>query len=585
MKTLRTLALTTLMLVTSVTIAACGGGGDSTTSPTPNPDPGPKPVSSVQLSSAATTLEVGGTVTLAATTRDAQNNVLTGRAITWSSNAPQTATVSATGTVVAVAAGVARVTATSEGKSAEAVITVNAPAAVVASIEIGGALDTLEAYDVRTLVALVKDANNQGIPGAAITWTSSNPAVATIGANDGVLTGIDRGTVTITAQAGSKTHTVSRVVVIKYRSLALGTQHACDLASGGIAWCWGLNGTDARLGDDVVGDGLYRSSPVRVPGGHRFAQLVTFARFTCGLRLDGKAYCWGNNGWGALGAGSGVGYSATPLAVAGNITFAKLSAGADHACGITFANTTYCWGHNDWGQFGIGTTASPTAPLLAPTGLALKAIQAGPAFSCGIAMNGAGYCWGASGLGQMGDGTQISYGNTFRTVPTPIAGNHSFIALTLGYQFACGLTTTGSAYCWGSNGSRLGNGGTADASAPVAVAGGHTFLQIASGFGHSCAVTLAHDVYCWGSNSSGQVGAGGASSQSPVLSAGGMKMAEVGVAGIGTGSGSFTCAVSENRLTTYCWGRNEFGQLGNGTNSLPTAANPLPTIVVGQKPL
>jgi hypothetical protein len=78
MKTLRTLALTTLMLVTSVTIAACGGGGDSTTSPTPNPDPGPKPVSSVQLSSAATTLEVGGTVTLAATTRDAQNNVLNG---------------------------------------------------------------------------------------------------------------------------------------------------------------------------------------------------------------------------------------------------------------------------------------------------------------------------------------------------------------------------------------------------------------------------------------------------------------------------------------------------------------------------
>ena len=268
MKTLRTLALTTLMLVTSVTIAACGGGGDSTTSPTPNPDPGPKPVSSVQLSSAAPTLEVGGTVTLAATTRDAQNNVLNGRAIAWSSNAPQTATVSATGTVVAVAAGVARVTATSEGKSAEAVIAVNAPAAVVASIEIGGALDTLEAYDVRTLVALVKDANNQGIPGAAITWTSSNPAVATIGANDGVLTGIDRGTVTITAQAGSKTHTVSRVVVIKYRSLALGTQHACDLASGGIAWCWGLNGTDARLGDDVVGDGLYRSSPVQIGRAH-----------------------------------------------------------------------------------------------------------------------------------------------------------------------------------------------------------------------------------------------------------------------------------------------------------------------------
>jgi alpha-tubulin suppressor-like RCC1 family protein len=218
-------------------------------------------------------------------------------------------------------------------------------------------------------------------------------------------------------------------------------------------------------------------------------------------------------------------------------------------------------------------------------GLTLHSIAAGPAFSCGIAVSGAAYCWGANGLGQTGEGTQISYGNTFRNLPMPVAGNLTFASISLGYQFSCGLTTDALAYCWGSNGGRLGNGLTADASSPRAVAGGRTYTQIASGFGHSCAVATVGDLYCWGSNSSGQLGAGGAFSYSPVLSAGGLKVAEVGVAGIGTGSGSFTCAVSKDRLTTYCWGRNEFGQLGNGTTSLATAVNAAPTIVVGQKPL
>ena len=112
-----------------------------------------------------------------------------------------------------------------------------------------------------------------------------------------------------------------------------------------------------------------------------------------------------------------------------------------------------------------------------------------------------------------------------------------------------------------------------------------TYIQIDSRFVHSCASATVGDVYGWGSNVYGQLGTGGAFSYSPVLSAGGLKVAEVEVAGIGTGSGSFTCAISKDRLTTYCWGRNEFGQLGNGTTSLATAVNATPTIVVGQKPL
>ncbi len=581
--TVGAIARVTAMATLLVVLSACSGS-DSTTAPTPTPtpNPGPKPVATIQLNPAVAFIDVGGTQTLAATTRDAQNQVLSGRAVTFASSATQLATVSEQGVVTGVAAGQVRITATSEGKSAEAVITVRPS---IASLEIAGTLDSLEAFDERPLVAIARDAAGTPIPGVAVAWSSSNPAVATVDAVTGVVTGVDRGTVTVTAQAGGKTASVSRVVVIKYRALALGTTHACNLSSGGVAWCWGLNGTDARLGDAQVGDGVYRATPVRVPGNHRFTQLVTFARFTCGLSIDQQAYCWGNNGWGALGAGSNVGYSATPLAVAGNHRFVKLSAGLDHACGVTAANASYCWGHNDWGQFGIGATGSAPTPVLAATGLALQEIEAGPAYSCGIATTGIAHCWGTSGAGQLGDGTQISYGNTFRNTPTAVAGNLLFKTLSLGYAFACGLTTTGNAYCWGSNGGKLGDGTTADASSPRLVTGGHTFAQLSSGSGHSCAVTTANDIYCWGSNGYGQLGAPGGTARSPILSAGGLKAAEVVVAGIGTGSGGFTCAVSKDRLSTYCWGRNDFGQVGNGATAPSSAVNPTPTIVVGQKPL
>ncbi len=581
MSVLRTFVLASVLVVAS----ACSSS-DSTTAPTPtptpNPNPGPAAVATVQLTPAADAIDIGATRTLTVTMRDAQNNVLTGRAVTFASSAAAVATVSDAGLVTGISAGQARITATSEGKSADALIVVRA---VVASVEIANGLDTLEAYDERPLVAVARDVAGQPIPGADITWTSSDPNIASIDGATGKLTGINRGTVSITAQSGGKSQTVTRVIVVKYRSLALGTTHACNLSSGGFAWCWGLNGTDARLGSAQVGDGVYSANPVRVPGEHRFTQLVTFARFTCGLRIDQKALCWGNNGWGALGAGSNVGYSATPLAVAGNHNFVKLSAGIDHACGLTTANATYCWGHNDWGQFGIGNTGMATTPVLAANGLQLQSIEAGPAYSCGIAMNGAAYCWGVNGAGQTGEGTQISYGNTFRNTPAPVVGNLSFASLSLGYAFACGLTTNGSAYCWGSNGGKLGDGTTADASAPRPVAGGRTYIQLSSGSGHSCAVTVQNDVYCWGSNGYGQLGVAGNTATSPVRAGGALKAAEVAVAGIGTGSGGFTCAVSKDRLTTYCWGRNDFGQVGNGATAPSSTVNPTPTIVIGQKPL
>jgi alpha-tubulin suppressor-like RCC1 family protein len=539
----------------------------------------------VTIAPNAAQVSVGNTVTLAATLEDDAGNVLTGRAVSWSTSAPAIATIDATtGVVTGVAAGTATLTATSEGKSGSTTVTVASAVKPVAVIQLAPALDTLEAFSSEMIGRVLKDANGTVLTNREIRWTSSNPAVAAIDPLTGMLTGVDRGTVTVTATSEGKSATVTRVVVIKYRSVTAGTMHACDIASGGVAWCWGLNGSEGRLGSSNLGAESMSSTPMKVPGNLRFAQLSTYGRHTCGVTLDGDAYCWGYNGWGSLGSGSNASQSATPMAVSGNLKFRAVSAGSDHTCGVTTDNRGYCWGNNDWRQLGTGTVYSGT-PVLVSNTLSFAKISAGSAFSCGITTGGATYCWGANSIGQIGDGGKISYGNTYVAAPQQVVGGQTFQSVTLGNQFACGLTTVGQSYCWGSNNSKLGNGPNGiDSSSPVQVIGAQQFQSISSGFGHTCGVTTTQQVYCWGLNGSGQLGSSVANGSTPVR-AGTIEAIEVAASGIGTGSGSHSCAISKDRLTVWCWGRNDTGQLGNGATTTGATSNPTPGIVVSQKPL
>ena len=330
------------------------------------------------------------------------------------------------------------------------------------------------------------------------------------------------------------------------------------------------------------------ATPYRVPGNHKFAQLATYGRHTCGITTEGKAYCWGNNGWGALGAGTNVSQSPTPMLVAGNQTFRTITAGADHACATTFDNIAYCWGNNDWRQLGTGNSTVASSPVQVTGGVSFVSITAGSGFTCGIAqLNGVAYCWGANSIGQTGDGKTINYGNVFVSAPQQVTGGRAFKSVSLGSEYACGVTMAGEGYCWGSNNSKLGAGnGSHDSSSPIVVAGGLTFRTISAGFGHACGVTTADAIYCWGGNGNGQLGnAVQNGSASPVRAGGSMTAADVSASGIGTGSASHTCAISVDRLTVYCFGRNDVGQLGNGGTTTSAAFNSTPSIVVGQKPL
>lgn len=575
-----------------ILFTACGGSDGSTgPGPTPGPGPGPTPapnpatIARIVVAPDSSVIVVGGTATLTASPKDSVGNDLSGRVMTWSSSAPDIATVSAAGVVSGIAPGRAIITATSEGQSRTAPVIVQGR---VATVTVNTALDTLEAYDTLPLSATLRDANQQVLPGRAVRWTSSNPAIAHVDSMTGVLTGLDRGTVTVTAVSEGKSGTASRVVVIKYRALVAGTQHSCDIASGGIVWCWGQNGAEGRLGLAQLGADVISATPVRVPNtgpdGIRAKQLASFGRHTCALDVNGKAFCWGGNGWGALGV-STVAQSATPVPVAGGLTFRDIAVGSEHSCALTAAGAMYCWGHNDWRQFAMNTPAMAEAPVAVAPDLTFASLTVGATFTCGITTAAQAYCWGYNGWGNLGDAKSISYGNTWSVAPSIVAGNRSWTQIGAGQIHSCGLTTAGQGFCWGNNGGKLGNGGTAESSNPSPLSGAPTLSSLAVGANHSCAIATTADVWCWGFNSNGQVGAAASVAVIRPTKVPGLTASEVAASGIGTGSGSHTCAVSVDRLTVTCWGRNDTGQLGNGGTTAGTAANATPTIVIGQKPL
>src|SRR6266702_2930952 len=161
-------------------------------------------VVTVTVSPAAPSVAVGGTLQLMATPKDGNGNPLTGRTVTWASNAPAVATVSSTGLVTGMAAGAATITATCEKMSGKADATVAAPAPLpVASVSVSPAAPSVPVGGAAQLTATPKDASGYPLSGRTVSWASSAPAVATVGSS-GLVTGMAAGTATITATSEGK---------------------------------------------------------------------------------------------------------------------------------------------------------------------------------------------------------------------------------------------------------------------------------------------------------------------------------------------------------------------------------------------
>ena len=529
------------------------------------------PPASVQTSpDSELVLLKGASYQLSATVRDAAGNVLTNEPVAWSSSDPSIVVVSPTGRITGVAEGIAQVTASVGGPSDVLGVRVYTPPGPPASVSVTPPDTTLSVGSKLLLRATVQDSAGH-ILYPVITWSSSDPSLATVDVQ-GFVSAVHAGAqpATITATSGDAHGVTSITVKLPpvIQGLSAGGDDTCGLTSGGAAYCWGSS---------YLGELLDGSAPVAVSGG--LSTIATGSAHSCGLTSAGAAYCWGDNGNGELGDSSTTSRS-SPVAVAGGLTFSALALGWN-SCGLS-AGSAYCWGNNLNGLLGNDSLAIITSPLPVSGGLVFSAIATAWYHTCGLTGARAAYCWGDGGLGMAGNGVESAVIST----PVAVIGGLSFSTIALGAAHTCGLTIGGAAYCWGSNYSgQLGTGTTvgpqlchvstseniACSSSPVAVVGGLSFSTIALGGSHTCGLTINRAAYCWGSNDWGQLGNGSkTNSSTPVAVSGGLTFSALAL------GGGHSCGLT-NAGAVYCWGANNLGQVG-GYNPQSVL---LPVLVVG----
>ncbi|MEO7501880.1 MAG: hypothetical protein ABIW94_04495, partial [Gemmatimonadaceae bacterium] len=301
------------------------------------------------------------------------------------------------------------------------------------------------------------------------------------------------------------------------------------------------------------------SAPFSIRNPLVFAMVSAGYFHACGLTTGSESYCWGENNGGQLGDGT-TSQRNSPVLISGAQIFDRISAGRSHTCGLTASGSVYCWGSIP--------AANSLTPAAVSGALTFANVNAGYAHNCGVTTSGAGYCWGDNTSGGLGNGSLAA-----TTVPAPVSGGLTFSSISAGRLFSCGLTTAGSGYCWGDNTSGLvGDGTTTRRLTPVPIASQLKFTTISAGGFHACGLATGGAVYCWGSNDFGELGTGTkVASLVPVPVAGGLTFASLSV------GNRHNCAVTAGGAA-YCWGENSSGHLGNGTS----AGSATPSLVAGQ---
>jgi len=375
-----------------------------------------------------------------------------------------------------------------------------------------------------------------------------------------------------------------------------GYQHNCVLKNDDTVWCWGYNyygqlginynstSSDSICNPvqvlDVRGDGIWKE----------IKQIDVGANYSCTVKTDNTAWCWGEGNLGQLGNGT-ISHKNTPtkiLSVGGSgflDNVVQISAGNNngHTCAIKTDGTAWCWGYAYNGVLGNKTWSNSSTPVqvlgAGGTGILNNVTQISANYnnSCAVKTNGTAWCWGWNYYGQLGNK------NTFDSdVPVQVLGLggsgvlNDVTQISNGTGHTCALKNNGTVWCWGS-GSSLGSGTTVNSSTPVQVlgAGGTGVLdgvpQISSGSGHTCALKNNGTVWCWGGNYYGQLGIGSSinntSTPVQVLGAGGTGILN-NVTQISAGE-SYNCVVKTDG-TAWCWGYNYYGQLGNKSTTRTT---------------
>jgi alpha-tubulin suppressor-like RCC1 family protein/uncharacterized protein YjdB len=565
-------------------------------------EPGPVPVESVLVAPGKLTLVAGQDSQLVATPISGSGQALDRRTVQWETSDALIATISAGGLLTGIGPGAATITATSEGRSGHALVTVRPGVAHVTLFPTSLFLGPGESG---ALSATALDNTDQEVSGLPVSWTSSAPSIASVDSY-GHVTGLVLGSATITARilgvsATAAVEVANHVEVAGIWDWTESVPFCSDTGTyvftqtGSI-----LGGTSTQVGTCTGAGGPRRNdgSAVLAAGGITSATTIAFimsnGATNCNYtgtvdgptptRISGTVSCgFGPGTWEAIRKTTVGAVRVVPAAnpllpgetqpftvelsnTLGNRIFSRpVTWASDDAAVATVSPDGLARG------VAVGTTqiTATVEGVRGSTGLSVQtlsftAVAAGGKGSCGLTPLGKTYCWGL--------------------FPAALPGAPTFSSLAIGAASACGLTADGSAYCWGDNSNgQLGVLGGGGSETPLPVVGGLHFASLTAGgvviedyyYGsyvqaHTCGLTAAGAAYCWGLNSSGQLGTGNTnSSPTPLPVFGGLSFAAL------SAGGYHSCGLTLAGAA-YCWGSNGLGQLGSGIGS-----RNVPTAVVG----
>jgi alpha-tubulin suppressor-like RCC1 family protein len=378
-------------------------------------------------------------------------------------------------------------------------------------------------------------------------------------------------------------------------AIAAGSNHTCALVSTGQVECWG-DETAGEIGNGTQGSTQgptqTQNSPATVvqSGGEVWVSHATAVAVgrgndnglegdhSCALVPTGGIDCWGDNQYGELGDGSTTN-SSTPVPVAGISNATAVSSGDRQSCALLSTGQIECWGL-------LSSAPAPVQRITNATAIAITDTH-----SCALLSTKHVECWGEDGLGQLGNGLGehlVGAAQMFvRYSPTEVPGISNATQVAVGGNSSCARLATGRIECWGSNyDGELGLGnGTATgpqtcgilaakgpcSTKPAPVAGISSALSISLSANHSCAVLSSHGVDCWGFNKQGSLGIGTQAGSQTCPGGDPCSTTPTPVVGITSAvavsaGDSYSCAILSSGLIK-CWGYNNYGQLGDGSTT------------------
>ena len=347
-----------------------------------------------------------------------------------------------------------------------------------------------------------------------------------------------------------------------WQTVSAGQHHTLAIKTDGTLWSWGRN-TYGQLGDGTNTD---KNIPTQVGSDNNWSSIsaggIDYLDFSLAIKTDGTLWAWGRNNEAQLGNGNYTSTN-TPIQIGNSADWTSISAGGNFSIAIKTNGTLWTWGLNNYGQLGLGNISiiGKNSPFQIGTDNTWNKVELGDYFALAIKTNGTLWSWGRNEKGQLGDASTAD-----KISPVQIGNNTNWQILSAGSSHSAAIKNDGTLWCWGRNAEgQLGDGTVVNKSYPIQIGSATTWRKISAGGYHNVAILSNGTAKSWGWNGSKQLGNGtGGNVNVPT---------QIGLfvptwqnywSSISAGF-NFNIAITDfGKLRTF--GRNDNGQLGDGTN-------------------